>query len=83
MNKFCKNCTHRLIPKILKNKFNNLNYPLFVNDFMDDPKVIGCTVKFIKMKWKEFFVFLLERDLLTDKEKKELEKLGWVKEKII
>jgi len=79
MNKFCEDCVHRQVPKILKEKFNLLNYPLFVNDQpINDEKITGCTVKFVKINWPAMYSFIQQKGLLTRNEKRELAKTGWL-----
>lgn len=77
MNKFCVNCPNRKIPKILKEKFNQLNFSLFLLCPINDRKIYGCTSKYHRIKWEMFFKFLCERGVLTEKERKLLEKAGW------
>ena len=77
LNKFCETCKHLKVPSILKDKFNKLNYPLFVNHPIDDEKVVGCTVKYQEIEWNKFFKFLIQKKVLTKVEIEQLEKNGW------
>lgn len=77
MNKFCKDCSHRTIPDILKEKFNQN-----INDFwhecpINDKNIYGCTLKFLIIQWAEFFKYLVKEGMLSKNEKKFLEKSGW------
>lgn len=77
MNDFCKTCQHLEIPKILKNKFNKIHFPLFINHPLDEKNVVGCVVKYQNIDWSTFFEFLVNKNLLTKTEYEKLRNDGW------
>lgn len=77
LNKFCKNCPHLKVPKLLKDKFNKFNYPLFINSPITDELVVGCVVKYQNIEWSYFAEYIIKKKLLTKHEYEELVKYGW------
>ena len=77
LNFFCKTCEHNKVPVSIRKKFNKYVKKLFYECPIEDETIDGCTVKYLMVGWTSFFNFLQKKDLLTDDEKSELEKIGW------
>ncbi len=79
MHKVCIDCAHRQIPKILKNKFDFMYYPLFSENhpMKADDQIVGCTRKYININWQGFLDYCIDNDFITDEEMEELEQDGW------
>jgi hypothetical protein len=74
MNRFCWKCEHKIIPKFLKQKFNEFANKIFIDECpLDDKNVKGCTTKmFYSVDWPSFCMFLLQNNLVTEEERKNI-----------
>lgn len=66
MNKFCFNCRHRTVSKIIRHKFNKFVRPAFLNCPINDKNIVGCTVKFTHVDWGSFIKWLKDNQLINE-----------------
>jgi len=77
LNYFCETCAYKNIPWFMKEKFNKVVKPTFLECPLNDEKVIGCLIKNINIDWKKFVQYLLEHQAITQEEINKLLNLGW------
>ena len=77
MNNFCKDCPQRRVPNILKEKYNQFVAKTFIECPFNDKQVVGCLIKDLNIKWEDFFKWIIQKEVLTDREKAILEREGW------
>jgi len=81
LNSFCKDCRHKDVPKFLKIHYNKLVKKTFIECPTNDKKILGCTIKYKKIRWEEVSKYLLKRETLSKKEYNRL-KAFLLKEKV-
>lgn len=76
MNRCCYDCDKKLIPKKIKDLFNELANVIFIECPLNDKNVCGCTIKYLDIDWKNFVKYLKKNNHITIKEIKDLEQKG-------
>lgn len=76
MNHFCKDCQHRNVPKLIKEKFNTEIKNTFLECPTSDKKILYCFTKNYDIDWVNFVKFLIKNNNINLEELSLIEKEG-------
>jgi len=77
LNSFCKDCEHKNVPAIFKEKYNTSVNKFFIECPLHDEKVVYCFNKNFNIKWQEFYEWLVSKGMLSKNEREFLEANEW------